>query len=376
MGVIILSLKKLFFSKDIQIETAKWSVLFELIPFDSFQDLPQTEDFGLLIRSTFPINRSTIGDKKIIFVASLTSGVDHVDQEYLKNKNIPFFYAAGHNAISVAEYVVESLYLHFINQIKKIESANIVIIGGGNIGTQIYTILSELNIKKINVVDPHISIEVAIKKGFSLKNLSCIEEADVITFHVPLIYEGTHATYRMLGEKFLSKCKKSPLIINTSRGKIAQEKDLLTALQKNTISKLIADVWEDERNPTKTMKELVKYAFIATPHLAGKSNLALRRGEIQLRKQIFSLCGISIMEDKNDKKYTHSVLPLAPVVWSKIQNEAPKIKEFTNQFQTLCATYDGKNFFQEFQRLRTTYENQRKEWSEVLVDGTKISNLL
>ena len=64
----------------------------------------------LLVRSVTKIDQSLLENSKIKFVGSATSGVDHVDVNYLKKSNISFSYAPSSNANSVAEYVLNSLF--------------------------------------------------------------------------------------------------------------------------------------------------------------------------------------------------------------------------------------------------------------------------
>ena len=63
----------------------------------------------LLVRSVTRVNKSLLKNSKVKFVGSATSGIDHIDTDYLRESNIFFSYAPGSNARSVAEYVLNSL---------------------------------------------------------------------------------------------------------------------------------------------------------------------------------------------------------------------------------------------------------------------------
>ena len=64
----------------------------------------------LLVRSVTKVAESLLENTKIKFVGSATSGIDHIDTDYLEESNISFSYAPGSNANSVAEYVFCLLY--------------------------------------------------------------------------------------------------------------------------------------------------------------------------------------------------------------------------------------------------------------------------
>jgi len=93
-------------------------------------------------------------------------------------------------------------------------------------------------------------------------------ECDVITFHTPLNREGTYATYHLVDEDFLFSLKRTPYIINSSRGEVVDTASLLAALSAGKVKDAIIDTWEYEPNIS---RELMEVALISTPHIAGYS---------------------------------------------------------------------------------------------------------
>jgi len=77
-------------------------------------------------------------------------------------------------------------------------------------------------------------------KHVTLNNL--IQKSDVLSIHVPY----TKQTNEMIDIKFLKKMKKSSFLINTARGKIIKEDDLILALRKKIIAGAALDVFENE----------------------------------------------------------------------------------------------------------------------------------
>ncbi len=72
--------------------------------------LPSRNADVLLVRSVTRVDESLLKNSKVGFVGSATSGIDHIDTDYLKKSNISFAHAPGSNARSVAEYVLSSLF--------------------------------------------------------------------------------------------------------------------------------------------------------------------------------------------------------------------------------------------------------------------------
>ena len=67
---------------------------------------------ALIVRSITPVNEALLAGTNIQFVGSTTTGIDHIDVEYLKQERIGFSAAIGANANSVAEYVLTAILTH------------------------------------------------------------------------------------------------------------------------------------------------------------------------------------------------------------------------------------------------------------------------
>ena len=89
-----------------------------------------------------------------------------------------------------------------------------------------------------------------------------LRESDFISLHVPLI----ESTYHMIGEKELKKMKESAIIINTSRGRVLDEKALVKALKNKWIFGAGLDVYEHEPKISEELKKLDN--LILQPHSA------------------------------------------------------------------------------------------------------------
>jgi erythronate-4-phosphate dehydrogenase len=79
---------------------------------------------------------------------------------------------------------------------------------------------------------------------------------------------GPDKTHYLADEEFFGRCRKSPVLINTSRGEVVDGNALKRALRSGTVSAAVLDVWEGEPAIDRELMALVDFA---TPHIAGYS---------------------------------------------------------------------------------------------------------
>ena len=94
------------------------------------------------------------------------------------------------------------------------------------------------------------------------------QQADIITFHVPLTFGGTDKTFHLFDHTFVDNFSKPVILFNTSRGPVTDSEALKYGKEQGKISHLILDVWEGEPHIEPELLELVT---IGTPHIAGYS---------------------------------------------------------------------------------------------------------
>ena len=218
----------------------------------------------LLVRSVTKVNKDLLENTNIKFVATATIGTDHIDKDYLKEKNIAFADASGCNAYSVAEYVICAVSSIFNELDKKFSESSIGIIGYGNIGKKVAKFARALGFKVL-INDPPLQREGYPEKFCSLNEaLSC----DVVTFHVPLNKSGIDKTFHLLDEHNIGLIKEGAILINSSRGPVVDNQILKKRLIEKKDLITVLDVWEDEPKIDTQLLDLVK---IGTPHIAGYS---------------------------------------------------------------------------------------------------------
>lgn len=209
----------------------------------------------LIIRTRTRCDKHLLAGSSVKLIVTATIGYDHIDTEFLKHAGIDWTNCPGCNASSVCQYVHNSL--HAIGKLKKGLVAGVV--GVGHVGTLVADDLEKEGMKVLKCDPP---------KGESATLEEIAEQADIITFHTPLTKDGECPTFHIADQGFFQSLKRKPVIINSSRGGVVDEKALLCAIDQGLVSDVIIDTWEGE--PNINLKLLDK-ACIATPHIAGYS---------------------------------------------------------------------------------------------------------
>jgi erythronate-4-phosphate dehydrogenase len=225
----------------------------------------------LLVRSVTRVDEQLLKGSSVRMVATATAGLDHVDHAYLKRAGIAFAYAPGSNATPVVEYVIAALLLHAEKLGQPVHGLSVGIVGCGNVGSRLAAMLEAIGIRCF-VNDPPLAHRTSAEDFVSFDH---VLKADVVSLHVPLIGNGDHATRRMVGLTELTRLKSGALLINTSRGEVIDEMDLLRFAYERPDVRLALDVWAGE---PRISADLLRRAWLATPHIAGYSVDAKLRG--------------------------------------------------------------------------------------------------
>jgi erythronate-4-phosphate dehydrogenase len=220
---------------------------------------------ALIVRTRTTCDDRLLGGTKVRFIASATIGYDHIDTEFCRANNIQWTNAQGCNSSSVQQYVAAALF-HLSNKLElPLAGKTIGIVGVGNVGSKVANLCAILGMKVLLNDPPRERVEGSTQ-FVSLKRI--VEEADIITFHVPLYRETEDRTFHLVDEKFLATMKPSQILLNTSRGEVVDTSALRALLARHKIAACVLDVWEDEPGIN---LELLNLVDVATPHIAGYS---------------------------------------------------------------------------------------------------------
>lgn len=223
----------------------------------------------LLVRSVTQVNRELLADSNVRFVGSATSGIDHIDTDYLQAQGITFAHAPGCNADAVVQYMFAVLCARVPNWRQQTTG----IVGCGQVGGRLYRALSALGVN-CRVYDPYLDKHIP-----DMTSLEQVLAADIVCLHTPLTQSGAHPTRHMIDAAALSAMKPGACLINASRGAVVDNRALSDYFSSPHIEReklnVVLDVWEHEPNIDTSL--LDKLA-LASPHIAGYSIDGRRRG--------------------------------------------------------------------------------------------------
>ena len=229
---------------------------------------------------------------KLKVISKYGVGLNNLDLELLKKRNIRLGFTHGVNKQSVAELTLTLILIG----LKKIQDNNIDIINGnwsqqkgselygknigllgfGNIGQKLASLLQPFNCKisffdekkfskeEISDIASKLNYEPNLIKQMSLKQV--LKESDILSIHLPL----TASTENIISLDELNELRSNVCIVNTARGGIVNEKDLYIFLSKNPCSYAGFDVYKEEpaiNNPLFKLKN-----FFGTSHRSSLTN--------------------------------------------------------------------------------------------------------
>jgi len=201
-------------------------------------DLKAATDFGIIVANVPDYCMDEVADQSISMILTLIRKTAFFDQ---KVKSGQWDFRQG-------------IPIH------RVRGKTLGLIGCGKIGLEVAKRISSFGVKVI-AFDPYLE---KVPQGIELKDFdSVIKESDFISVHCPL----NDSTRHLIGEQAFKKMEKRPLLINTSRGPIVDEKALIQALKEGLVSGAGLDVLEKE--PPDPLNALLKMEnVILTPHVS------------------------------------------------------------------------------------------------------------
>ncbi len=240
------------------------------------------------------ISKEMVRSAKKVRLFQYGTGYDTIDLAVAGERKVPVCNMPGITAQSVAEH---SMYLVLALSKNDKEYGQEMKEGKWNRGVGV-----ELSGKTLGIIGfGNIGrIKARIAQGFGMKTLAfrknkekgnegldfvdlvdfdyLLENSDIVSILLPLIKFGNHRTEGMMGRRELEKVGEAGLgwLVNTSRGSIVNENDLITSLKSGIIRKAALDVFETEPLPESSELRRLPNVFL-TPHIAGETKEALTR---------------------------------------------------------------------------------------------------
>ena len=263
---------------------------------------------GIVLRSRIGIDKYLIEKaSKLKFIVRVGSGLENIDVDYAKKKEIKIISSPEGNSTAVGEHALGML-LSLINYMYssqkeifdgfwhresnrgfELKNKTVGIIGYGNTGKSFSKKLSGMDVKVI-FNDLKLNLSDQYAQQVSLSTIQ--EESDVISIHTSLNSKSTN----LINKNFINKCKKPFWLINTSRGQCVVLEDLIEGLKKGKILGAALDVIEYEKKSFENLLSSKKFMtnflnlvdlkkIVITPHIAGWTHESkIKMVEVILKK--------------------------------------------------------------------------------------------
>jgi erythronate-4-phosphate dehydrogenase len=232
---------------------------------------------ALIVRSVTRVDAGLLEGTPVRFVGTATIGTDHVDQEYLRARGIGFSSAPGCNSHSVGDYVAAALTHLEYRKSFSLVGRTLGLVGYGHVGKQVARRAAALGLRVLKC-DPPLRDASGSPGEFSDLG-ALLVESDIVSLHVPLVRNGPYPTLGLAGKDFFARLSRPIVLINTCRGDVVREPDLLAALDAGRIRHLVLDVFDGE---PRIDQGLCARADLITPHVAGYSLLGKLNGTAQI----------------------------------------------------------------------------------------------
>ncbi len=218
---------------------------------------------------------------KLKVIARHGVGFDNIPMDYCTARRLPVVGVGDVNAVSVAEHTLYLLFAVAKNGVQfdhavrggdfsirsratsiELRGKTILIVGFGRVGQEVAKRVRALGMEII-AYDPHVDQSGHQGVSFADSVLRGLERADIVTLHVPL----TSETRGLIGARELAAIHKRAILINTARGGIVVEKDLICALESGHLMGAGVDTFETEPLPAGHPLTL-RHNVVLSPHSA------------------------------------------------------------------------------------------------------------
>lgn len=270
---------------------AGFDVLYDATLADRPDDLARAvaESRALIVRNRTQVRGSLLAAApRLQAVGRLGVGLDNIDVEACRARDVAVYPATGANDVSVAEYVIATAMLLLRgaygatadviagawprNRLmgREIMGKRLGLVGFGSIARETGQRAAALGLEVV-AHDPYVPADSAAwtqpwGRVASLSLDDLLTTSDVVSLHVPL----TPETRNLLGREALARMKSDAILVNAARGGVVDEAALAEALTAGRLGGAALDVFEEE--PLSAAKAAIFAGcpnLVLTPHIAG-----------------------------------------------------------------------------------------------------------
>jgi D-3-phosphoglycerate dehydrogenase len=254
------------------------------------EKLERTKDADAIIIANSTLAPELVDAAKNLKMISVAfTGVDHVPEKNIKEKNILVSNAQGYATVAVTELVFGAAITALRNIIPCDEAVRAGRTKDGLVGTELYGKTFGIvgfgaigrSVAKIALAfGCHcIAYEPTLKVGEISDGVLAVEldellkVSDIISLHLPL----TEQTHHLINKERLALIKKSALLINQARGPVIDSVALKEALNSGQIAAAVIDVFDQEPPIPETQPLLHAKNTVLTPHIGFASKESMVR---------------------------------------------------------------------------------------------------
>ncbi|UYP43836.1 Glyoxylate reductase [Candidatus Lokiarchaeum ossiferum] len=250
-------------------------------PNDTPTILSRVQDADVVVLTNLPFPKEVISQCASLKMISVAfTGVDHIDLDACKERNVVVCNAAGYSTYSVVELTFGLIFSLLRNILlcdhnirmgrtrcgligNELHGKTLGVIGTGAIGSQVCQIATAFGCKVI----AYSRTEKADLQQLGVQYVALnemLQKSDIVSLHLPLNSE----TKGLLDLHSFQMMKKTALLINCARGPIVNTKDLLRALDLKLIAGAGLDVFDQEPPLDSSSPLFQAENLVVTPHVA------------------------------------------------------------------------------------------------------------
>lgn len=288
MKIVILDAATLTINNDIDFSIFDRFGEVKIYDFTKDEEIPERiKDADVILCNKSSMSEKNLsGAKNLKYIGLFATGYNNVDLEYTRKHGITVCNAGSYSTEAVAQHVF-AFILHYYNTIsrydefvknkgwintnkfspfmemKELFGKTIGIIGYGSIGQKVAVIANAFGMKVLAYSRSALKEKIQSDEVTYAAVDEILGKSDIVTIHCPLNKDSE----KMCNKEFFTKMKKDSLFINTSRGGVVNQEDLMWALNNNVIQYAALDVIEKEPMP-EDCKLIETKNLVITPHAA------------------------------------------------------------------------------------------------------------